>query len=100
MHRDPLETAKSAVRLRYMKDMPPGDPKSEFTTTRQMYNSHMQGVVHEKYFPKSDSVNVYLEELVDNPEKTGDKISGFLNREIDLSRVSIVETFKEAREPQ
>jgi len=98
-HRDPLEAAKSAVRLKQLKNVPEG-PLTEYTVQARLKKIDGYNQVHEHYFPKCDGINVHFEQLLSDPDKIGLELSDFLGREIDMSEVNPKETYKVAKTPQ
>jgi len=99
-HRDPLETAKSAVRLKYMSGVPELEPRSNFTVNRGLKRSDAYNAVHETYRPKCDGIDVYFEDLLNDTQSVSRKLSNFLGREFDASMISKHETFKATGVPQ
>lgn len=99
-HRDPLETAKSAVRLKYLSNVPGAEPYTSYKTLGRLKKIDTYNLIHEQYFPKSDSINVYFEDLLHDTQGVSEKVTNWLGREFDVSLVSRNDTFAEKGEPQ
>jgi hypothetical protein len=100
MHRDPVETAKSAVRLKYISNVPPHETLTSYTVGARLKKIYDYNNVHEMYFSRSNGINVYFEDLLSDPEKVKYEMSGFLGRGFDTSLIAKSETYSEKGTPQ
>jgi len=99
-HRDPLERAKSEVRLKYMRSVPPGNSFKNYKVKKLMRWDYEYQDVHSLYFNKRNGINVYFEDLLNDTQSVSRKLSNFLGREFDSSTISKHETFKATGVPQ
>ena len=99
-HRDPLEAAKSAVRLKYIKNVPEAEPLTSYTVKGRLKTFDTYENIHATYYNRTDGVNVHFEDLLNDTESVGKELSEFLERPFDTSMISTKETFKEKGEPQ
>lgn len=100
MTRDKVEAAKSAVRLQQYKDMPPVDLNPVLTDDVMIkaYDKYQNMLC--KWSHQVDSVIINFENMLDDPEKTGEILESFLGFPVNMSLVSKKETFKAMGEPQ
>jgi hypothetical protein len=99
-HRDPLESTKSKVRLKYMSNIPENAARSAYKVKSLLKWVGSYNDVHSLYFNKCDSINVYFEDMLNDTKRVGEELSEFLGRPFDTSMISTKETYKEKGTPQ
>jgi hypothetical protein len=97
-HRDPLETAKSTVRLKCISNIP--EKGACFTVGKHLKWLSGYNNIHETYRPQCDGIDVYFEDLLNNTRNVKEELSEFLGRPFDTSMISTKETYKEKGTPQ
>jgi hypothetical protein len=94
--REPLEIAKSQVRLQRQFNTPP-----EKVTVKQILNIYEDfKKIYLKYRMEVPSIVVHYDNLINRPEVVAKRLSNFIGREIDLSEISPKETWKHRRVAQ
>ena len=98
--RDPIESAKSKVRLKYMSNIPNGNSRTEYKVRGLLKWDYLYQAVHSLYFNKCDGINVYFEDLLNDTQNVSTQLAKFLGRDFDTSMISTKETYKEKGTPQ
>ena len=98
--RNPLEIAKSQVRLHRQFNMPPVEENGKITVKGALraYKDFEQ--IFYKYRFKLRSLIVRFDDLVYNPKAIQPMISGFVGKDLDISEISPEETFRHRRVAQ
>ena len=99
-HRNPMDVAKSAVRLKYLRGVPELEPITSYKVMGilKFYEAYQN--IHEVYFPKCTGINVYFEDLLNDTQAVADELSEFIGRKFDTSLISKKETYKKTGIPQ
>jgi len=88
--RDPMETAKSFIRLKIPR-FP--DYRGVLTTRRALKTYELHDKIWEKTLHNLSHIEVYLEQLVMEPEATAERISKFIGVPFNTSLVTEKETY-------
>jgi len=99
-HRNKMDAAKSAVRLKYMAGVPEKEPYTSYTTKGRLKRLEAYDNIHKIYFDKCNGINIEFEDIVNNPLKVKEQLSKFLGKTIDTSIIDEKETYQKTGLPQ
>ena len=91
MHREPLEVAKSSIRLR-LKNVPYFRGKLTTRKALEIYHNHQEQ--YGKLMPRLKHIKVQMEDFIAKKPEVIDKISDFIERPLNTTPITLDETWK------